>query len=110
MILEWTSSFTAYMSVIVSKHPNRAAELLEYLSLIRYAAYNAAFTTDTKDTKCCGWRTGQHLGARSALLKVLTKSKSARYWSAPKENRIHETHVMQSKEPGGVSLIGQKKQ
>ena len=29
------------MSVIVSKHPNRAVELLEYLSLIRYATYNA---------------------------------------------------------------------
>ena len=43
-------------------------------------------------------------------LKVLTKSKSARYRSARKENRIHETHVMQSKETGGVSLIGQKKQ
>ncbi len=26
------------MSVIVSKHPNRAAELLEYLPLSRYAA------------------------------------------------------------------------
>ena len=26
------------MSVIISKHPSRAAELLEYLSLIRYAA------------------------------------------------------------------------
>ena len=37
-IEEWTSAFTAYMSVIISKHPNRAAELLEYLSLIRYAA------------------------------------------------------------------------
>ena len=37
-IEEWTSAFTAYMSVIISKHPSRAAELLEYLSLIRYAA------------------------------------------------------------------------
>ena len=37
-IEEWTSAFTAYMSVIISKHPNRAAELLEYLSLTRYAA------------------------------------------------------------------------
>ena len=35
---KWTSAFTAYMSVIISKHPNRAAELLEYLSLTRYAA------------------------------------------------------------------------
>ena len=37
-IEEWTSAFTAYMSVVISKHPSRAAELLEYLSLIRYAA------------------------------------------------------------------------
>ena len=36
------------MSVIVSKQPNRVVELLEYLSLIRYAAYNAAFTTDRR--------------------------------------------------------------
>ena len=36
-IEEWTSVFTSYMSVIISKYPNRAAELLEYLSLIRYA-------------------------------------------------------------------------
>ena len=35
---EWTSAFTAYMRVIISKHPRHAAELLEYLSLIRYAA------------------------------------------------------------------------
>ena len=37
-IEEWTSAFTAYMSVVISKHPSRAAELLEYLSLVRYAA------------------------------------------------------------------------
>lgn len=37
-IEEWTSAFTAYMSVIISTYPPRAAELLEYLSLIRYAA------------------------------------------------------------------------
>lgn len=35
---EWTSAFTAYMSVIINKYPPRAAELLEYMSLIRYAA------------------------------------------------------------------------
>ena len=37
-IEEWTSAVTAYMSVIISKRPTRAAELLEYLSLIRYGA------------------------------------------------------------------------
>ena len=36
--------------------------------------------------------------------KVVTKSKSARCWSAREENKIHEAHVMQAKEPGGVSL------
>ena len=35
---EWTSAFTSYMSVIISKHPTRAAELLEYLSLIYFGA------------------------------------------------------------------------
>ena len=37
-IEKWTSAFTAYMSVIISKHPDRATELPEYLSLIRYEA------------------------------------------------------------------------
>ena len=30
-IEEWTSAFTAYMRVVIRKHPSRAAELLEYL-------------------------------------------------------------------------------
>ena len=37
-IEEWTTAFTAYMSVIITREPFRSAELLEYLSLIRYAA------------------------------------------------------------------------
>ena len=37
-ITEWTTAFTAYMGVIISKFPHRASELLEYMSLIRYAA------------------------------------------------------------------------
>ena len=37
-IEEWTSAFTTYMSVIISKHANRAAELPEYNSLIRCEA------------------------------------------------------------------------
>ena len=37
-IEEWTTAFTAYMSVIINKFPSRSAELLEYLSLIRYGA------------------------------------------------------------------------
>ena len=35
---EWTTAFTAYMGVLITKYPSRAAELLEYMSLIRYAA------------------------------------------------------------------------
>ena len=37
-IEEWTTAFTAYMSVMITREPFRSAELLEYLSLIRYAA------------------------------------------------------------------------
>ena len=37
-IAEWTTAFTAYMGAIISKFPHRASELLEYMSLIRYAA------------------------------------------------------------------------
>lgn len=33
----WTSAFTAHMSVVISKHQNRATELLEYLCLNHYA-------------------------------------------------------------------------
>ena len=35
---EWTTAFSAYMGVVITKCPSRAAELLEYMSLIRYAA------------------------------------------------------------------------
>ena len=37
-IAEWTTAFTAYMGVLISQFPHRASELLEYMSLIRYAA------------------------------------------------------------------------
>ena len=37
-ITEWTTAFTAYMGVLISKFPHRASELLEYLSITRYAA------------------------------------------------------------------------
>ena len=59
---QWTSTFTAYMSVIISKHLSRAAELLEYLSLIRYAAkyhrglgwrvYDVTFRQKAAANKC----------------------------------------------------------
>ena len=37
-IEEWTTAFTAYMSVIITREPSRSAELLECLFLISYAA------------------------------------------------------------------------
>ena len=37
-ITEWTTAFTAYMGVLISKFSHRASELLEYLSLTRDAA------------------------------------------------------------------------
>ena len=37
-IEQWTTVFTTYMSVFTYKYPLRAQELLQYLSLIRYAA------------------------------------------------------------------------
>ena len=37
-ITEWTTAFTAYMRVLISKFPHQASELLEYMSLIGYAA------------------------------------------------------------------------
>ena len=37
-ITEWTTAFTTYMGVLISKFLHRALELLEYMSLIRYAA------------------------------------------------------------------------
>ena len=35
---EWTMEFTAHMSVVVNRCSSRAAELLEFMSLIRFAA------------------------------------------------------------------------
>ena len=37
-IEQWTTAFTTYMSVFTQKFPQRFQELLQYLSLIRYAA------------------------------------------------------------------------
>lgn len=37
-IEQWTTAFTTYMSVFTHKFPQRSQELLQYLSLIRYAA------------------------------------------------------------------------
>lgn len=35
---QWTTAFTLYLSVFIEKFPLRSQELLQYLSLIRYAA------------------------------------------------------------------------
>lgn len=37
-IEQWTTAFTTYMSTLTHKFPQRSQELLQYLSLIRYAA------------------------------------------------------------------------
>jgi len=37
-IEQWTTAFTSYMSVLIDKFPSRSQELLQYISLIRYAA------------------------------------------------------------------------
>lgn len=37
-IEQWTTAFTTYMSIFTHKFPQRSQELLQYLSLIRYAA------------------------------------------------------------------------
>ena len=37
-IEQWTNAFTTYLSVFIDKFPLRSQELLQYLSLIRYAA------------------------------------------------------------------------
>ncbi|XP_078379992.1 uncharacterized protein LOC144662898 [Oculina patagonica] len=37
-IEQWTTAFTSYMSVLIDKFPTRSQELLQYISLIRYAA------------------------------------------------------------------------
>ena len=50
-IEEWNLDFTSDMGVIIRKHPTFAAELLEYLSLICYAA--CVFMTSSFNKGCC---------------------------------------------------------
>ena len=38
-IEQWTTAFTTYMSVFTHVFPNRAQELLQYMSIIRNAAH-----------------------------------------------------------------------
>jgi len=79
-IEEWTSAFTAYMSVTISKHPTRAAELLEYLSLIRYAAnyhrglgwcvYDVKFRQKAASNKSIKWSVIANYGLKRLLLPL----------------------------------------
>ena len=66
-ISEWTTAFSAYMGVLISKFPHRASELLEYMSLIRYAAryhkglgwcvYDIKFRQKAATNKALKWST-----------------------------------------------------
>ena len=66
-ITEWTTAFTAYMGVLISKFPHRASELLEYMSLMRYAAryhrglgwcvYDVKFRQKAAANKTSKWST-----------------------------------------------------
>ena len=66
-IEEWTTAFTAYMGVVNSKFPHRSSELLEYMSLIRYAAryhkglgwcvYDIKFQQKAATNKSLSWST-----------------------------------------------------
>lgn len=66
-IAEWTTAFTAYMGVVIRKFPHRASELLEYMSLIRYAAkqhrglgwcmYDIKFRQKAAVNKSLNWET-----------------------------------------------------
>ena len=66
-ISEWTTAFSAYMGVVISKFPHRAPELLEYVSLIHYAAryhkglgwcvYDIKFRQKVATNKSLKWST-----------------------------------------------------
>ena len=66
-IEEWTTAFTAYMGVVISKFPHQSSELLEYMSLIRYAAryhkglgwcvYDIKFQQKAATNKSLSWST-----------------------------------------------------
>ena len=64
-IEQWTTAFTAYMSVLIHKFPTRSQELLQYASLIRYAVrvhrglgwaiYDFTFRQKASVTKSLDW-------------------------------------------------------
>lgn len=66
-ISEWTTAFSAYMAVLISKFPHRSSEFLEYMSLIRYAAryhsglgwcvYDIKFRQKAATNKSLKWST-----------------------------------------------------
>lgn len=66
-IAEWSTAFTAYMGVLISKFQPHAPEFLEYMSLIRYAAkhhkglgwcvYDVKFRQKATTNKSLKWST-----------------------------------------------------
>ena len=66
-ISEWTTVLSAYMGVLLSKFPHRTSELLEYVSLIRFAAkyhrglgwcvYDIKFRQKAATNKSLKWST-----------------------------------------------------
>ena len=101
-IEEWTLAFTAYMSVIISQHPNHAAELLEYLSLIRYAAkyhrglgwcvYDVKFRQKTAANKSILWSVSrQPIMAENVYCLPFTYE--GRYWLFPIRTLIRAKYI-----------------
>ena len=66
----WTTAVMAYMSVMIHKFPTRSQELLQYVSLIRYAArvhkglgwaiYDFKFCQKASVTKSLDWSAVHH--------------------------------------------------
>jgi len=53
-IEQWTTAFTCYMSVLTQKYPTRSQELLQYVSVVRYAAcYDMQFLRDRISVTHC---------------------------------------------------------
>ena len=71
-IEQWTTAFTMYLSVLIDKFPFRSQELLQYLSLIRYAArvhkglgwviYDYKFRQKASKNKSLLWSIGTERG------------------------------------------------
>jgi hypothetical protein len=60
-IEQWTTAFTVYMGILTSKFPSRSQELLQYMSLIRYAS---------QTHRGLGWCIYDHKFRRKAALNA----------------------------------------